>query len=272
MAQRGIPVGVAADDFAYSAQPTRNPFRYALAVWRLVRHDPAETTHEAAIVEIGFARSRIGRRFARWDDMLATLREQSGPADALRARRPATPIDLVSLEALPPGSLGRVFATHCRERNLDPNLIRVPEVDETGWMLNHLYQTHDVWHVLSGWDNDLPGEVGLGAFYMGQFRSPPFFGFMLALILMNVVWRRADLGAVMTAISEGYRTGRAADPLFGVTWSDWWETPVADVRRHFRIASPGEAAGGVEPARSLGVPSTAPHGLLPRTMAGVEPS
>ena len=237
---------MASTDYAYSAQPTRNPFRYALAVWRLIRNDPAETTPEAAIVEIGFARSRIGRRFARWEEMLAALHEQPGPAEALRGRRPAARIDLASLEGLPPGSLGQVFATHCRERNLDPNLIQVPETDETGWMLNHLYQTHDVWHVLTGWDNDLPGEVGVGAFYMGQFRSPAFFGFMLGLIMLNVVWRRADLGAVMKAISEGYRAGRAADPLFGVTWSDWWETPVEDVRRHFRVVPHGGAAAASE--------------------------
>ena len=226
---------MASTDYAYSARPTRNPLRYALAVWRLIRNDPSETTPEAAIVEIGFARSKIGRRFARWEEMLAALREQPGPSKALRERVPASRIDLAALESLPQGSLGQVFAAHCRERNLDPNLIRVPETDETGWMLNHLYQTHDVWHVLSGWDNDLPGEVGVGAFYMGQFRSPAFFGFMLGLILLNVVWRRGDLGAVMTAIGDGYRAGCDAEPLFGVTWSDWWETPVEDVRRNFRI-------------------------------------
>ena len=94
----------------------------------------------------------------------------------------------------------------------------------------------------------------MGAFYMGQFRSPAFFGFMLALILLNVVWRRADLGAVMAAMSEGYRAGRDAEPLFGVTWSDWWETPVEDVRRHFRIdphVAPAHRSSEEEPALAV---------------------
>ncbi len=40
-------------------------------------------------------------------------------------------------------------------------------------MLNHLYQTHDIWHVVTGWGNDLPGEVGLGGFYSAQFGLRP---------------------------------------------------------------------------------------------------
>jgi hypothetical protein len=31
-------------EYAYSSQPTRNPFRYARALWRLVLRDPATTS------------------------------------------------------------------------------------------------------------------------------------------------------------------------------------------------------------------------------------
>jgi ubiquinone biosynthesis protein Coq4 len=226
---------VSTAEYAYSAEPTKNPFRYALAVWRLVRNDPSQMTHEAAIVEMGFARSRLGRRFARWEELVSHLKRDPRTAEAVRARRPFGPIVLAELEALPPGTLGRVFADHCRSRNLDPNLIHVPPSDEIGWVLNHLYQTHDVWHVVTGWDNDLPGEVGLGTFYAGQFGSPAFFGYMLALILLNVVLRRSDLGAVMAAMSEGYQAGQRAAPLFGVAWDELWEVPIEEIRSRFEV-------------------------------------
>jgi ubiquinone biosynthesis protein Coq4 len=232
---------------AYSAEPTRNPFRYLLAVWRVVRSDPTQSTEEAAIVEMGFARSRLGRRFARWEEMGAALKGDPRTADALHARRAFGPIDLARLAPLPEGTLGRVFADHCRERGLDPNLIHVPPTDEVGWMLNHLYQTHDIWHVVTGWDNDLPGEVGLGSFYAAQFRSPAFFGYMLALILLNVVFRRADLDAVMSAMSVGYRAGKQAEPLFGVDWDALWEVPLAEIRERRAVESAGKA-GEAAPA------------------------
>jgi ubiquinone biosynthesis protein COQ4 len=245
-----------ADSHAYSAEPTKNPFRYALAVWRLIRNDPSQMTSEAAIVEMGFARSRLGRRFARWEELAEALKRDPRTAEALRSRRVFGPIVLEELEVLPEGSLGRAFADHCRSRNLDPNLIHVPPDDEIGWVLNHMYQTHDIWHVISGWDNDLPGEVGLGAFYAAQFRSPAFFGFMLALILLNVVMRKSDLGAVMAAMSDGYRGGKSAEPLFGVDWDAHWNVPLAEIRSRFGIdlrGTPAEEVGPEAVVRHLGV-------------------
>ena len=222
-------------DYAYSARSTRNPFRYVLAVWRVIRRDPTETTDEAAIVEMGFARSRLGRRFARWEETVASLKRHPHTAEALRARRVFGPIALEDLEGMPDGTLGRVFADHCRARQIDPNLIHVPPTDEVGWLLNHLYQTHDIWHVVTGWGNDLPGEVGLGAFYAAQLRSPAFFGYLLSLIFLNVISRRSDLDAIFAAFSAGYRAGRRAEPIFGVGWDELWGAPLAEVRARFAV-------------------------------------
>ncbi len=235
-------------DYAYSAQPTRNPFRYAAAVWRLIRRDPAEATSEAAIVEIGFARSRLGRRFARWDETVAWLKREPRAAAVLAGESELGPIVLAELEGLPAGTLGRVFAEHCRTRQLDPNLIHVPPDDEVGRLLNHLYQTHDVWHVLTGWGNDLPGEVGLGAFYAAQLGAPPFFGFLVALIYLNVVWRRADLGEVFTAFSTGYRAGQRAASIFGAPWEELWATPIAELRERFAVDPESVVGEGIRVA------------------------
>ena len=231
---------MASTAYAYSAHPTRNPFRYALAVWRLIRNDPAESTAEAAIVEIGFARSKIGRRFARWEQMLAALREQPGPAEALRARRPASRIDLDSLAGLPPGSLGQVFATHCRERNLDPNLIRVPEADETGWMLNHLYQTHDIWHVVTGWGNDLantryqPGDrAGLAAADLPALEFRDTDGVARGWIILNarkepVIWATTQYVYVFGPLAR-----------FGNLWVPNWATTNNGLVRYEMVSLTG---------------------------------
>ena len=229
-------------DYAYQAEPTRNPFRYALAVWRLVRRDPSETTPEAAIVELGFARSHLGRRFARWEETVEHLKKDARVAEAFRERRAFGPIVLEELEKLPVGTLGRVVADHCRARQIDPNLVHVPPTDEVGWLLNHLYQTHDIWHVVTGWGNDLRGEVGVAGFYCAQFGSPTFFGYMLALICLNVISRRSDLDAVIASLSAGYRAGQRAEPLFGLDWDALWEVPLAELRERF----------GVEPAEVVG--------------------
>lgn len=226
---------MAANGYAYTASPTRNPLRYLQAVWRLIRRDPETTTDEAAIVEMGFARSKLGRRFARWEEVTSHLKQDPRTAPAMAARKAFGPIELSRLEKLPEGTLGRVFADHCRARGIDPNLVHVPPTDEIGWTLNHMYQTHDIWHVVTGWGNDLAGEVGLGGVYAAQFGNPAFFGYMLALIFLNVIMRKADLGEVFEAFSAGYQTGKRTQPLFGADWDELFTLPLDEVRDRFEI-------------------------------------
>jgi ubiquinone biosynthesis protein Coq4 len=235
-------------DYHFSERPTRNPFRYLLAVWRLIRHDPETTTPEAAIVEMGFARSKLGRRFARWEEAVEFLKADPRTAPAMSARKAFGPILLADLDSLPEGTLGRVFADHCRARELDPNLIHVPPDGEIGWMLNHLYQTHDIWHVLTGWGNDLSGEVGLAGFYSAQFGSPPFFGYMLALILLNTIMRRASVAEIFEAFSLGFQAGKRTQPLFGVEWDELWLVPVGELRTRFEIDQTAVIGEGVRAA------------------------
>ncbi len=234
--------------YHYSARPTRNPLRYGLAVWRLVRRDPEQTTAEAAIVEMGFARSRLGRRFARWGEAIEWLGNDPRTAAALRERRAFGPIVLADLEGLPEGSLGRVFADHCRTREIDPNLVHVPPDDEIGWMLNHLYQTHDIWHVVTGWGNDLSGEVGLAGFYSAQFGAPPFFGYMLALVLLNRIMRRDGIREIFEAFSVGYQAGQRCQPLFGTDWDALWSVPIEQVRDRFEIDRTAIVGEGIRAA------------------------
>lgn len=117
---------MASTAYTYSAKPTRKQFRLAAALWRLIRKDPDTTTPEAAIVEMAFARSKLGRRFARWDDVARHLNSDPRTAAAMKARRSFGPIGLEKLAACPVGSLGPVFAEHCQTRGIDPNLLHVP--------------------------------------------------------------------------------------------------------------------------------------------------
>jgi ubiquinone biosynthesis protein COQ4 len=225
--------------YAYSAESTRNPGRYALALWRFLRSDTDDDIiSEVAIIEIGFARSRFGRRLARWEEVLDRLRNDPATAQAVADKRVGSAIDLEALESLEEGCLGQVFAEHCRNRGINPNLIDVPVDEEPDWLLNHLFQTHDIWHVLTGWSNDEIGEVGLAGFYCGQLGSPPFFIFLLALILLKKVLRRNnDIDDHINALCAGYRAGKAAKPLFGINWEHCWEVPLDEQRRLLEIDS-----------------------------------
>lgn len=235
---------MASNAYQYSSEPTRNPFRWLLAAWRVSRD--LTNTNEAAIVEIGFSRSRLGRRFAGWQQVASELARDSRLADVL-VERHRLGIDLSELAKQPPGSLGAVFAAHCQARSMNPNLVSVPADDEADFVMAHLFETHDIWHVVTGWNNDELGEIGLGGFYLAQL-GLPLIALMLALILLNTVFcAPGTLRTRMEALVIGYQMGKAAQPLFGTRWDQLWSMPVSEIRNRFalqvdRVLSQGDRA------------------------------
>jgi len=233
--------------YAYSAEPLRNPFRYLLALWRSVR-DPANTD-EVAILELGLLRTRFARRFVRPDAMYAFLARDPRPAAQLRTMRPAAPIDLAALATLPEGTVGRAFADHCRARNLNPNLTNYPTSTPQELLFHNLYATHDIWHVVTGWGNDLPGEMGLGAFYAAQLGAPAFFALLLSLLFFNsVFFQPATLRERMDAFAAGYEMGRRAEPLFGLEWPSLWSTPIEQLRAQLGLCDARIVGEGIRAA------------------------
>ncbi len=233
--------------YAYSGEPLRNPFRYLLALWRSVR-DPANTD-EVAIVELGLLRTRFARRFVRPDAMYEFLARDPRTAAQVRTMRPAAPIDLAALAALPEGTVGRAFAEHCRARNLNPNLVNFPTTTPQDLLLHNVYATHDIWHVVTGWGNDLPGEMGLGAFYAAQFGAPPFFALLFTLLLFNsVFFQPATLRERMDAFAAGYEMGRRAEPLFGLEWPSLWSTPIEELRAQLGLCDARIVGEGIRAA------------------------
>ena len=232
--------------YAYSGNPTRNPFRFMLALWRSMKD--LTNTEEVAIVEIGFARSRFGRRLARWNVTLEALGRDPRTAKAIELRAPAQPIDLAALANLPEGTLGRRFADHCRAKSLNPNLVHIDGDDAESWLLSHLYSTHDIWHVATGWGNDEAGEVGLGAFYMAQLEAP-FFTFLFAIILLNTVFMKpTTYRERLDAMVAGYRLGQHAEPLFGLDWSRYWDRPLDEIRAELGLTEAEIVGEGIRSA------------------------
>ena len=229
--------------YQYSAAPTRNPFRWLLAAWRVSRD--LTNTHEAAIVEIGFSRSRLGRRFARWEQVASELSTDAVIARSIANRHRIGPIDLTALAAMPTGTLGPVFGAHCQTKGLDPNLVLLPADSDADFVMAHMFESHDIWHVVTGWGNDEVGEIGLGGFYLAQMKLP-LVALMLALILINTIVRQpTTLGARMDALVAGYQMGKASPLLFGTRWDQMWNVPLVEVRQTFDISCQSALGEGV---------------------------
>jgi hypothetical protein len=93
--------------------------------------------------------------------IVESMRAHPGPAEAL-VRRARLDVDLPALRAMADGTFGRAVARFLDDNGLDPRSI--PTLDDGGgeaaWAKAHLYETHDVWHVATGFGTDEAGSSG----------------------------------------------------------------------------------------------------------------
>lgn len=173
--------------------------------------------------------------------ILSRLRALPGPAAALRTR-PRLTVDLPTLRRLPEGTVGRAYARFMDEQGLDPASIpTLPAQDDESYLSAHLYETHDLWHVLTGFAPDVAGELGLQAFYLAQLEGPLPVA-ILAAGMLNTLGRLDDARARMDAIAHGWALGKASRPFFGLPWAELLGRPLADVRAELGLEAPLAAA------------------------------
>ncbi len=159
----------------------------------------------------------------------------SQPAQRLRT-------DIPELAKLPEQTLGYAFAQHMIREGFTPEDLAYSQGDEPYERIRiHLESTHDVWHVVTGFRPDIAGELGLQAFYHGQFGATLGLVLLSAGLLNTLFFANDDADRRMAAISHGWQLGRRARPLIGVDWSRKWEMPLSQVRRELGLSTDGFA-------------------------------
>lgn len=208
--------------------------RMARGAWRVAKN-PDRLDEVIAIAD------RLGETDA-FRAIVAHLEAQPG-GRAVMADRPRVDLDLPRLRLLPDGSFGREAARFLDVRGLDPaDLPRRAADDGPSWVRAHLFESHDLWHVVTGFDTDVAGEAGLQAFYLAQFPAR-LATILLGIVMLNTfVWKFDDKDARMDAIARGWQLGRGAGQLLGVRWADLWPVPLVEVRARLAVPTAGVAA------------------------------
>jgi len=151
--------------------------------------------------------------------------------------------DRAALSRLPEGSLGRAYLEFVERENISAEGIRVAA--EQGmrdadalpapldWMSRRMRDTHDLWHVVTGYSGDVLGETSLLAFTFTQTWSPG-----VALILaIGLVKTLGGLSARRT-ILDGFMRGLRSEWLPAQDWEGLLALPLLDVRTRLSIGEP----------------------------------
>ena len=202
-------------------------FRGVRALVRLFR-DP-DDTEQVFVAGVNLGKGSIGRVVERLTAVPSGRRLMTEQLSI-----DSHSVDLATLAALPAGTLGHEYAHFLESRGLTPDLFRAPENvrhAEARYVAQRIRQTHDLWHVLTGYQTDVPGEVLLQAFAYAQLRVPlpllvAFFG-TLKVMSRRPSFAKETLGA--------FRRGKATSFLLPQVWEESWNVPVATLRERLHI-------------------------------------
>ncbi len=96
--------------------------------------------------------------------------------------------------------------------------------------------THDIFHLLLGFDTTWAGEIGVLAFAAAQGYSRSLrVGLFLARVLYPVFAPRQFL-TIRENARRGWARGKQAAFLLGVRFEERWETPLEALKRELRVA------------------------------------
>jgi len=138
-------------------------------------------------------------------------------------------VDMDALARLPDGTLGREYVRFMRDNGITSDPFHdAPKVgdDVAAYVMLRFRQSHDLWHVLTGYAPDVEGEILLQAFSWAQTGAPGSAFIALFGTLRYMLGRRGHLGR----LRDAYRRGARTRFLGAFRWEDHWATPVAELR------------------------------------------
>ncbi|MCP9815851.1 hypothetical protein KBY76_04110 [Synechococcus sp. GreenBA-s] len=166
------------------------------------------------------------------------LREDPAIAALARERYWGSWPGVEALAAMPPGTLGHAFADLLQQEGLQ--LIDRPEgleslADDDQYLQLRARACHDIWHLITGFPNTLPGEVALNGFGARQLRQPgPVL--LLAADLMARSHATDTVPDLADAVSFGLRLGGVCAPLLAQRWEEGWTRPLTEWRQQLGMA------------------------------------
>lgn len=164
------------------------------------------------------------------------LKRDPASAALIRDRYIPAAHDLDQLLSYPPDSLGYLYAAAMREAGFDPNLhAGMSPLCDAHYVELRLSQTHDIWHVLTGFDRSPIGEIGLQAFHLPQFPYPLAAMLIANSLISSTLLAPQVLPELLQAITQGFQMGQAAKPLFGQKWEADWQKPLSQWRAELNL-------------------------------------
>ncbi|MCC5636795.1 hypothetical protein LC593_13155 [Nostoc sp. CHAB 5844] len=204
-------------------------FKVILKALVTLYRDPANLNY-VYDVEDGLRYSKAAVSAVNW------LKTQPEIEQLIQERYIAPHPDVEKLLQYPETSLGYAYASYIKKNGFDPGFYRQIKIeDDISYLTLRIRQTHDIWHIVTGFKTDVLGEIGLKAFEMVQTRRNLAFVLVGGSLLGTLVKSPDQLPNLLKQITLGYQMGSIAKPLLAQKWEEHWDKSLSEWRNELGI-------------------------------------
>lgn len=158
-------------------------------------------------------------------------------------------VDLEELRQYPVGTFGRTYADHMQANQLQPFNVSpaLEEVAQRNVFALRYVVTHDILHVLLGFDTSYAGEIGVLAFAAAQNYSRSLkFSLLLATLLYPLLAPR-QVKAIFENRRRGWQMGKQAAFLLGYRFEDDWAELIEVLKSRLQLTPVSSKPAAAEP-------------------------
>jgi ubiquinone biosynthesis protein COQ4 len=228
-----------------AAPPLRREWRGGLrSLWRFIT-TPSDLANSFEAM-FALAGPTIGREFRRFAESPAGARML---AETPRRDLNAILSDHGALAAMPKGSFAGTYLEYLGGEGmgsadyfleaaaLDDKARRFGWSDDQLWFVKRMANSHDLFHIVAGYDRDVTGEIGVVAYTAGQIPLLPLKLLLPYLVLLKpsqpIRW--------LHFVRDAYRHGRDTPSLACIDYEALLPLPLAEVRRAIGVPLFAEA-------------------------------
>jgi ubiquinone biosynthesis protein COQ4 len=154
-------------------------------------------------------------------------------------------VDRAALAHMPKGSLADAYLIYLggedmgsadyflQAANLDEKAKRFGWSDDHLWFVRRMTNSHDIFHILAGYDRDVIGEVGVVAYTAGQIPLLP----LRLLLPFFASLKPSQPVAWLRFLRDAYRHGKSTPSLACVDYTAMLPMPLDQVRQAIGVPS-----------------------------------
>lgn len=209
------------------------------AYWSIVEDGVVGSLDAASITERTAGLGKLQNES--FQDRLALSSLQYPGVRAVAERSTPPGFKLAVLSACPPESIGRQYHDLIVDNGFDLEVL-----DGEGLGLSKLpspldflntrnLQTHDLWHLVAGYETTILHEFSIAAFQLAQFGHSYSGSLMAVMTGVAALSPAVGFPILMDSVLTAWAHGRKTPPMIGIDWESQWNLSVNEIRRRYEI-------------------------------------